>query len=184
MSIRYPGILLYGHQAYKESRPCAAQHLWFQFLYNAQRKATNPQSRTTESGFLMTSPFTATRQKQHKLCRTQGREEKHFTWLILLPHQAQEVSATRASGSPLINFGVELQQFRHSFWFYVTLNYCIITFGGGGGLRWTFIGAGGPHSAQEMNKNSEKQAKHRDSVALRCLHHRSTNDNNLMLPRL
>lgn len=184
MSICYPGILLYGHQAYKEPRPCAAQRPWFQFLHNTQRKATNPQSRTTESGFLMTSPFTATRQKQHKLCRTHAREERHFTWLILLPRQAQEVSATRASGSPLINFGVELQRFGHSFWFYVTLNYCIITFGGGGELQWTFIGAGGSHPAEEMNKNAEKQAKHRGSVVLRCLHHRSTNDNNSMLPRL
>lgn len=180
-SIHYPGIVLYGPWAYEESRPHAAQHRWFQLLYNTQREAANPQTCTTRSGFLMTSPFYC--QKQHKLCRTQGSGERHFTRLISLSHQTQEVSATRGSGSPLMNFGVELQQFGHSFWLYVTLNYCIITFWEFE-LQWTFIGAGGSHPAEEINKNTEKQAKHRGPVVPGCLHHRSANYNNLMLPRL
>lgn len=46
-------------------------------------------------------PFTVSRQKQHKLCRTQGRGERHFTRLILLVHQTWELLATRGSGALL-----------------------------------------------------------------------------------
>lgn len=114
-----------GHE--ESPGPQAAQHWGVQFPYKTPRKAASPQSRTTRfSDYLRLLLPT-----EQQSCRTQGRGERHFTWLILLPHQTQVVSATRDCGSPLTYFGAELWQFGQSFWLYVSLSYCIITCGRG-----------------------------------------------------
>lgn len=109
-------IVLYGHWAYEDSRSHAAQHRWFQVLYDTHRKAANPPSHTTRSGSLMTSPFLLPADRSSTNCaepRGGGKGISHDSFCCPIKHKRCHQQEALELHS---NFGVELQQCGHSFW--------------------------------------------------------------------
>lgn len=99
-SVPRGSVTVTGHE--KSPDAYIAQHCRVQFLYNTPRKAANPQSHTTRSGFQMTSLFYCLQQSNCAEARAGGKV------LHMAPFAAPSNtrgSAARDCESPLIYFG-------------------------------------------------------------------------------
>lgn len=142
--------------------PNAAQHCRVQFLCHTPRKAANPESHTTRSGFQMTSPFYCLQQSSYAEPRAGG---KVF-------HMAQFAAPSNTRGVSSKRMGIS----SHIFWCRIvaiwaillkSYNFKLLHSHIWGEVQSQWTGAEGCQPLGEINKNAEKLANQRLSFS--CL---------------